>query len=180
MAAYNWSLCELALQPERYATLTASTSLLDKHCAVHCLSKRAVDSALLPGSDTHFFFFFFKCSYDMTGKAPNGTGSTIGGVIFFYVSGSKLTQTAPGLITGWQTSLMWYGWLNVNEYQGQYLIVDSLFFFSICGEMSTGQCCCLPSFCPFNSDSPLMDLVSQIVEQNGQKFPWLNGYLPRH
>lgn len=52
VAANNWPLCVLALQPERYATLTASTSLLDKHCAFHCVSERAVDSVLLPGLDT--------------------------------------------------------------------------------------------------------------------------------
>lgn len=71
----------------------------------------------------------------MTGKAPNGARSTISGVIFFYVSGCKLRQTAPGLITCWQTSVMWCGWLNVTKYQGQHLIGDSLFFPS-----SVGKC----------------------------------------
>lgn len=50
--ANNWLLCELALQSECYATLVAFTRLLDKHCAFHCVSKRAVDSVLLPGSGT--------------------------------------------------------------------------------------------------------------------------------
>lgn len=42
--------------------------------------------------------------------------------------------------------------------------------------MSTGQCCCLPSFCPFKADTSLMGLVSQIAEKDGQEFTWKKRY----
>ena len=111
VTANNWTLCGLALPPERYATLTASTSLLDKHCAFHCVSKRAADSVLPPGSDTFASWkILFKCDWAMTGNTKD-RGCTIcnlGRVIFFYVAGCKIMWSAPRLMSWWPTSLVWF------------------------------------------------------------------------
>lgn len=119
------------------------------------LQTNTVRSIVRPKRQQTVFSFLAQTPYQrcffLWEKPPKGQGCATGWAIF--PDSSNVPRIA------------WCEWVSGSTPD------SGVCFPSIYGEMSSGQCCCLPSSCPFKSDTSLMGSVSHITEQNGQDLP---------